>query len=130
MPNAVATVNSPTVSWVNRKPLIAAHCMIELNNAVSKPPMRSDSQPQPCRLKNPMPSSTDSMVAPSVVEMPRSLQNATRCCCGIDMVTQHRKAANASMPNTTLPFQPNTFCARLACGGSVWPATPAAGAEK
>ena len=55
-----------------------------------------------------MPSSTESMVAPIVDDMPRSLQNATRCCCGIDMVTQQRNEASASMPNTTLPFQPNT----------------------
>src|SRR3954466_10786999 len=109
MPNAVDTANNPTGSWANRNPLIARHCRIELQNAVNTPPMRSDSQPQPWRLKKPMPSSTDSMVAPRVVEMPRSLQNATRCCCGIDMVTQQRNDANASIPNTTLPFQPNTW---------------------
>ena len=56
-----------------------------------------------------MPSSSDSIVAPMVAEMPRSLQNATRCCCGIDMVTQHRNDAKASIANTTLAFQPNTF---------------------
>src|ERR1051325_10234452 len=101
-PNAVATVNGPGVLSVNRKPLIAAHCRIELRNAVSSPPVRSDSQPQPWRLKKPMPSSTDSMVAPSVLEIPRSLQNATRCCCGIDIVTQQRKPAKAINEKATL----------------------------
>ena len=56
-----------------------------------------------------MPSSTDSMVAPSVAEIPRSLQNATRCCCGIDMVTQQRNPASAISTNTTLGCQPMTF---------------------
>ena len=55
-----------------------------------------------------MPSSTDSMVAPTVAEIPRSLQYATRCCCGIDMVTQHRKPASAIMMNTTFGGQPST----------------------
>ena len=108
-PKAVDTANKPTASWVNRNPLIAAHCRIELQNAVSTPPIRSDSQPQPWRLKNPMPSSTDSMVAPTVAEIPRSLQYATRCCCGIDMVTQHRKPASAINVNATFGCQPRTF---------------------
>ena len=47
MPNAVETANRPTASCVNRNPLIARHCRIELQNAVSTPPIRSDSQPQP-----------------------------------------------------------------------------------
>ena len=111
-PNAVETANRPAASCVNRKPLIARHCRIELQNAVSTPPIRSDSQPQPWRLKKPMPSSTDSMVAPTVAEIPRSLQYATRCCCGIDMVTQHRKPASAIMTNTTLGCQPSTSAAR------------------
>src|SRR4029078_5986781 len=107
-PNAVETANSPPGSCANRNPLIARHCRIELKNAVSTPPIRSDSQPQPWRLQQPMPRSTDSMVAPTVAEMPRSLQYATRCCCGIDIVTQHRNAAADNIANTTLPFQPNT----------------------
>jgi len=55
-----------------------------------------------------MPSSTDSMVAPSVLEMPRSLQNATRCCCGIDIVTQHRNPAKRIRANATWGCQPST----------------------
>src|SRR5262245_66267127 len=82
--------------------------MAELRSAVDKPPMRSEIQPQIWRLSNPTPSRTDSMAAPTVADMPRSLHSATRCACGIDIVTQHRNAASERTPNTTLAVHPST----------------------
>ena len=47
-------------------------------STVRSPPIRSDTQPQNCRLKKAQPSSTDSIAAPCDGAMPRSVQNATR----------------------------------------------------
>ena len=80
--------------------------------------MRSEIAPQSWRQMKPVPSTSDSMAAPRVAEMPRSEQSATRCACGIDMVTQQRNEANASSANTTFGGQPNTFGARLLIGGA------------
>src|SRR5262245_33769312 len=71
--------------------------------------MRSDTTPQTWRLITPAPSSTDSIAAPTVAEMPRSLHSATRWPCGIDMVTQHMNEAIAISANTTLGGQPSTL---------------------
>src|SRR6266581_236981 len=105
-PKAPATPNSPASSCVTRNPAIPAACSTELISSVSNPPIRSETAPQTWRLMKPTPRRTDSMTAPCVGVMPRSEQNATRCACGIDMVTQHRKAAIASIANTTLGRQP------------------------
>ena len=56
--------------------------------------MRSEIKPQIWRLKNAVPSSTDSIAAPWVGVMPRSLHSATRCACGIDIGMQQQKAAS------------------------------------
>ena len=64
--------------------------------------MRSAIPPQNWRLTKAAPSSTDSMAAPCEAAMPRSLQSATRCCCGIDIGTQQQKAATISIANTTI----------------------------
>ena len=62
--------------------------------------------------------------------MPRSVQSATRCACGIDMVTQHRNEAIASIANTTFGGQPNTFGV-APCGlHRRWPPAPAASAGR
>ena len=45
--------------------------------------------------------------------MPRSLQNATRCACGIDIGTQQVKIAQACSTNTRLGGQPRTVL--IAC---------------
>ena len=77
--------------------------------------MRSDSAPHTWRLKNAEPSSTDSIAAPCTGLMPRSLQNATRCACGIDIGTQQVKIAHICRVKTRLAGQPRTeFCARAA----------------
>src|SRR5262249_58181358 len=81
----------------------------EQRDRVSTPPLRSEIAPQAWRLRKPAPSSSDNIAAPWVAEMPRSVQNATRCACGIDIVTQHRKAAAASSANTRFGGQPNTL---------------------
>lgn len=93
---------------------MATHCATELANSVSKPPMRSEIAPQICRLKNPAPRRRESIAAPCVAEMPTSVHSATKCACGIDIVTQQRKAAKASSANTTFGGQPNTGDALLA----------------
>ncbi len=56
-----------------------------------------------------MPSNSDSITAPWVGLMPRSLQSATRCACGIDIGTQQKNAPSASMAKTRFGGQPNTF---------------------
>ena len=75
--------------------------------------MRSEIAPQICRDRNAVPSSTDSITAPTERAMPRSLQNATRCCCGIAIGTQHSTAAPHIIANTRFGGQPSTG-ARLA----------------
>src|SRR5215208_7902734 len=108
-PNAAETANSPASSCVTTKPAIADACSAEPQSNVSNAPMRSEIAPQNWRHKKPTPSTSDSMAAPRVAEMPRSLQSATRCACGIDIVTQHKKEANARSTNTTFGGQPKTF---------------------
>src|SRR5262249_61505772 len=100
------THTPPPAPGDRNTPAIPPPCMAELRSAVDKPPMRSEIQPQIWRLSNPTPSRTDSMAAPTVADMPRSLHSATRCACGIDIVTQHRNAASERRPNTTLAFHP------------------------
>ena len=60
-PNAAATVNRPASFCVNRNAVIDADCHAEPINTVARPPMRSEMAPQICRLKNAVPSSTDSI---------------------------------------------------------------------
>ena len=63
-PKAAATVNRPTSSCVTRKPIIDAACHADPISTVASPPMRSEIAPQICRLRNAVPSSTDSISAP------------------------------------------------------------------
>ena len=49
---------------------MAIACNAELISAVSSPPTRSATKPQICRLTSPAPSSTDSIMAPRLAEMP------------------------------------------------------------
>ena len=77
-PKAAATVNSPASSCVNSNAVIDAACHAEPISTVATPPIRSDIAPQICRLKNAVPSSTDSIIAPTERLMPRSLQKATK----------------------------------------------------
>ena len=121
MPNAAATAKRPASSCVTTNPVMARPCSNELISSVGSAPMRSAIAPQICRASTPSPSSTDSIAAPLCAEKPRSVQNATRWLCGIDMVTQHRNAAMASSANTTFGGQPSTR--------GVSPAAPAAPAE-
>ena len=67
---------------------MAEHCQAEPISTVDSPPMRSEIAPQICRLTKAVPSSTDSIIAPTELAMPRSLQKATRCPCGIAIGTQ------------------------------------------
>jgi len=63
--------------------------------------MRSDIQPQHCRLTKAVPSSSDSIAAPCAGAMPRSLQNATRCPCGMAIGTQQQNDASDSKASAT-----------------------------
>src|SRR5262245_55799397 len=75
-PNAAETANRPISSCVNMNADIAAIWHVEPASTVLRPPMRSEIQPQNCRLTKAVPSSTDSIAAPCEARMPRSLQNA------------------------------------------------------
>src|SRR5437764_368913 len=107
-PNSAVTVNRPISSCVNAIAAIVQNCQAEPINMVIKPPIRSEIAPQICRLMKAVPSSSDSMAAPCVGLMPRSLHSATRCTCGIDIGMQQQNAATASIANTTLGGQPST----------------------
>ena len=50
----------------------------------------------------------ESIAAPCVGLMPRSLQSATRCDCGIAIGMQQQNDAIAMMANTRLGGQPST----------------------
>ena len=108
-PNAAATVNSPTSSCVTRNSDIVAAWQIEPIITARSPPMRSEINPHTWRLRNAVPSSTDSIAAPCDALMPRSVQKATRWLCGIAIGTQHMKIAAASIANTTFGGQPRTL---------------------
>src|ERR1035437_8482462 len=104
-PKAAATVNSPTSFWVSRNDVMAAACQADPISTVASPPMRSEIAPQICRLRNAVPSSTDSISAPTERAMPRSLQKATRWPCGIAIGMQHSTAAPHISANTALGGQ-------------------------
>ena len=87
---------------------MAAACQADPISTVASPPMRSEIAPQICRLRNAVPSSTDSISAPTERLMPRSLQKATRWPCGIAIGMQHSTAAPHISANTTLGGQPST----------------------
>ena len=70
--------------------------------------MRSEIHPHIWREKNAIASSMESMAAPWVALMPRSLQSATRWDCGIAIGTQQQNDAIAMMANTRLGGQPST----------------------
>ena len=70
--------------------------------------MRSETQPQNWRLTKAVPSNTDSIAAPCEARMPRSLQNAGRCACGMAMGMQQKMPAAAITANTRLGGQPIT----------------------
>ena len=63
-PKAAATVNRPVSFCVNRNAVIDAACQADPIKTVASPPMRSEITPQICRLRNAVPSSTDSIRAP------------------------------------------------------------------
>ena len=58
--------------------------------------MRSETQPQNCRLMKAVPSSTESIAAPCDASIPRSLQSAGRCSCGIAIGMQQKITATAT----------------------------------
>ena len=60
---------------------------------MARPPIQSDNQPQNWRLRNAIPSSSESMAAPLVAEILRSPQSAGKCVVGIAIGTQHRTEA-------------------------------------
>ena len=107
-PKMAETVNSPYSFCVVRNRLIARAWQTDVASTVRSPPIRSASQPQNCRLKKAQASSSDSIAGPCEAVKPRSLQNATRCCSGMDMVTQQKKVAVARMPSAKFGFSPNT----------------------
>ena len=106
-PNAAATVNRPTSS-ASQERRHRRRLPGRADQHRGRPPNRSAIAPQTCRLMNAVPSSTDSITAPNGGVKPRSLQNATRCCCGIDIghAAQHRAAH--IIANTTFGGQPST----------------------
>src|SRR5262249_14351930 len=91
-PNAAETANRPISSCVNMNADIAAIWHVEPASTVLRPPMRSEIQPQNCRLTKAVPSSTDSIAAPCEARMPRSLQNAGKWACGMAIGTQREDA--------------------------------------
>ena len=97
-PKAAATVKSPTSFCVRSNAVIDAACQPEPMKTVANPPMRSEIAPQICRLRNAVPSSTDSISAPVERAIPRSLQKATRCPCGIAMPGDFTRNADFSLP--------------------------------
>src|SRR3984893_16939747 len=107
-PKAAVTVNRPASFGVNRKPVIDAACQADPISTVARPPIRSQITPQICRLRNAVPSSTDSIRAPIDRLIPRSLQNATRWPCGIAIGMQHSRAAAHIAANMALGGQPRT----------------------
>src|SRR5439155_19703928 len=76
-----------------------------------RPPMRSDTKPQNCRLMKEVPNSTDSIAAPCDARMPRSLQNAGKCACGMAIGTQQKMLAAAISAKTRFGGQPVTLLA-------------------
>src|ERR1700674_3211307 len=107
-PKAAATVNSPASFCVERKAAIDAPCQADPISTVARPPIRSEITPQICRLRNAVPSSTESIKALIDRLIPRSLQNATRWPCGIAIGMQHNTAAAHIAANTALGGQPRT----------------------
>src|SRR5215468_7411774 len=107
-PNAAATVKRPVSFCVNRNAVIEAACHAEPIMTVASPPIRSEITPQICRLRNAVPSRTDSIRAPADLLIPRSLQKATKWPCGIAMGMQHKTPAAHIIANTRLDGQPRT----------------------
>lgn len=87
---------------------MADACKADPISTVARPPMRSEITPQTCRLRNAVPSNTDSIRAPIDRLMPRSLQKATRWPCGIAIGMQHSTAAAQIIAKTILGGQPST----------------------
>src|SRR3979490_1099160 len=107
-PKAAATTNRPASFWVSRKAVIDAACQADPISTVARPPIRSEIAPQICRLRNAVPSSTDSIKAPADRLIPRSLQKATKWPCGIAIGMQHNTPAPHIIANTALGGQPRT----------------------
>ena len=89
-PKSAETANSPISSCVSVNATTARNCHIDPISTVISPPMRSEIHPQAWRLKNAVPSSTDSIAAPCEGRMPKSVHSATRWPCGIDIGTQQQ----------------------------------------
>src|SRR5712672_1060828 len=107
-PKAAATVNSPASFCVDKNAAIDAACQADPISTVARPPTRSEITPQICRLRNAVPSSTDSIRAPIDRLIPRSLQKATKWPCGIAIGMQHSTPAPHLSANTALGGQPRT----------------------
>src|ERR1700744_785428 len=107
-PKAADTMNRPASFCVSRKAVIDTACQADPIRTVASPPIRSEIKPQTCRLRNAVPSSTDSISALIERLMPRSLQKATRCPCGIAIGMQHSTAAAQIAANTALGGQAST----------------------
>src|SRR3954471_1138296 len=107
-PKIAVTANRPISSCVLMIAMIERNCQSEPVSTVVSPPMRSEIQPHIWREKNAVASSSESIAAPCVGLIPRSLHNATRCDCGIDIGMQQQNAASDIMANTRLGGQPST----------------------
>src|SRR6185437_13620857 len=92
---------------------MAAAWPADAQNMVCSPPIRSASQPQNCREKNAVPSSTESIAAPLLGPSPMSLQKATMWAIGIDIVTQQQNVAKPSNAQTTLGGSPSELSPRF-----------------
>ena len=110
-PNTAETVKSPASLWVDRKPTIATSWQTEPAKIVRRPPIRSATRPQICRLRKAKPSSIESIAAPTDAEIPTSVQRATRWPCGIAIGTQQQKPAAASIDNAIAGRNPSTGAA-------------------
>ena len=100
---------------------MAAAWQAEPAKSVRRPPIRSATQPQNCRLTKAVPSSTESITAPRVGEIPTSVQRATRWLRGIAMGMQQRKDAKQSSAKVAPLLKPT---ARTPAG-TPSPAVPA-----
>src|ERR1700760_4305425 len=105
-PNAADTANTPISFWVSRNPATATAWQADPTMTARSPPTRSASIPQNCRLMNAQASSTESIAAPCVGTMPRSVQNATRWPFGTAIGMQQKNAAMQISARARLAFNP------------------------
>src|ERR1051325_9346623 len=108
-PKIAVTVKRPTSSCVSAMAAMVQNCHAEPISTVSNPPMRSEIHPHIWRDRNAIASSIESIAAPWVGLMPRSLQSATRWVCGIAIGTQQQSDATDIIANTRFGGQPSTL---------------------